>query len=135
MWPTSLLSVIGARLRPIRSKGSRSRRRHARPLVLEHLEDRLAPAVILWDGGPLGTGTSWNNPVNWAGDMLPGAADDAQIGSAFTGITVISSGNVTVRSVASAAALQVTAGTFALGAATSQIDAALTVSGGALQLN
>ncbi|HEY1378789.1 MAG TPA: RHS repeat-associated core domain-containing protein [Gemmataceae bacterium] len=102
--------------------------------MLEPLETRLAPAVVAWDGGPAGTGTTWNDPVNWAGDVLPGAADDAQIGSAFAGVTVASSGSVTVRSVASAAALRITAGTFALGAATSQVDAGLTVAGGTLRL-
>src|SRR5262249_27779753 len=114
---------------------SRSRRRRSRRfLMLERLEDRLAPAMVLWDGGPSATGTSWNNPVNWAGDTLPTAADDVQIGSAFAGTTITSSGNVAVRSVSSAAALEITAGTFALGAATSQIDATFTVSGGTLQL-
>src|SRR5262249_19830476 len=85
--------------------GRRRARRRGRRLRFERREDRLAPAVILWDGGPAGTGTSWNDPVNWAGDVLPGAADDAQIGSAFAGVTVTSSSNVTVRSATSAAAL------------------------------
>src|SRR5262245_57914729 len=112
--PRSLRSLPGRqRARRRGQPGGRSRRR----LILEQLEDRLAPAVVLWDGGPAATGTSWNDPVNWAGDVLPGAADDAQIGAAFAGVTVTSSANVTVRSVTSAAALQVTAGSFALGVA------------------
>lgn len=83
----------------------RPRSQSRRQVVLELLENRLAPAVVLWDGGPGTTGTNWNDPVNWAGDVLPGATDDAEIGIAFAGITVTSSGNVTIRGVASAAAL------------------------------
>ena len=59
--------------------------------MLERLEVRLLPAVILWDGGPAATNTNWNDPVNWTGDVLPGASDDAQIGSDFAGVTVSSS--------------------------------------------
>src|SRR5262249_35395777 len=112
----------------------RVRRPFRRPLVLEHLEDRLSPAVIAWDGGPAATGTNWNDPRNWAGDALPGPAVDAQIGSTFAGSAVTSSANVSVRSVTSAAALQLTGGTFALGTAASRIDAAFTVSSGTLRL-
>ena len=115
------------RRKPNRATGSRTRPR-AR-LFLEELETRLSPAVILWDGGPTATGTIWNAAANWAGDVLPGPVDDAQIGGAFASITVTSSSDVTIRSVTSAAALQVIAGTFALGAADSRIDAAFTVSG------
>src|SRR5262249_61604467 len=92
----------------------RRRQRTVRPSV-EPLEDRLAPAVILWDGGPTGTGTNWNDRLNWAGDVLPGAADDAQIGSAFAGITVASADDGAVRCVTTAAALRVTASSAALG--------------------
>jgi RHS repeat-associated protein len=102
---------------------------------LESLEDRLAPAVINWDGGPGGTGTNWNDPVNWVGDVLPGVADDIVIGSAFAGITLTTSNNVAIHSMTSAAALQVNVGTFAVGAATSRIDSTLTVSGGTLRLS
>src|SRR5438132_13982745 len=84
-------------------------------LRLEELENRLAPAVILWDGGPQGTGTDWNDAANWAGDVLPAPADDAQIGAVFAGITVTSASDVSIRSLTSAAVLEITAGTFALG--------------------
>src|SRR5262245_34509481 len=85
------------------------------PLRFEPLEERTLLAVVLWDGGPAGTGANWNDPVNWAGNVLPGGSDDAQIGAAFAGITITSSSNVSVRSVTSAAPLQITAGTYALG--------------------
>src|SRR2546423_182506 len=50
---------------------------------LELLEVRLAPAIVQWDGGSAGTGTNWNTAANWVGDVLPVAADTAQIGAAF----------------------------------------------------
>ena len=75
-----------------RCSAGRRMRRHGRPHqapwrppVLECLEVRLLPALILWDGGPAAMGTNWNDPVNWAGDALPGANDDTQIGTAFAG--------------------------------------------------
>jgi fibronectin-binding autotransporter adhesin len=38
--------------------------------------------AINWDGGPSGTGTSWNNDVNWSGDVKPGSSDTALFGLA-----------------------------------------------------
>src|SRR3970282_1077285 len=35
-----------------------------------------------FDGG--GDGTSWTDPLNWAGDTLPGATDNAAIGVSAT---------------------------------------------------
>ena len=43
------------------------------------------PAQIVWDGGPTGQGTDWLDPVNWAGDVLPGPNDDAVLGPASAG--------------------------------------------------
>lgn len=34
-------------------------------------------ADVLWDGGAAGTGTAWRTAANWAGDAVPGAADNA----------------------------------------------------------
>lgn len=42
-------------------------------------------ASINWDGGVAGTGTSWADPVNWAGDVAPGAADAIFFNSTGTG--------------------------------------------------
>lgn len=33
--------------------------------------------AITWSGGTGGTGTSWNDPANWSGGMIPGPAADA----------------------------------------------------------
>ena len=54
----------------------------------EALEGRAAPAIIAWDGGPTGNGTDWLDPVNWAGDVLPGAGDDVFIGSTGSNPTI-----------------------------------------------
>jgi hypothetical protein len=62
--------------------------RLTRRLRCVRLEDRTAPAVIAWDGGPTGNGTDWLDPVNWAGDVLPGAGDDVIIGSTGTNPTI-----------------------------------------------
>lgn len=98
---------------------------------LEPLEDRLAPAVVLWDGGPSGTGTDWGVAANWVGDVLPGINDDAVIESAFSAITITSSANVTIQSVTSAAALQITAATYSV-AMGSSISNNFTLNGGEL---
>src|SRR5262249_40000041 len=104
------------------------------PLRLEQLEDRTLLTTVSWDGG---AGTlRWDDAQNWSNDALPGNSDDAVIGSAFSGLTITHDiGDVSVRSLTSAAAIQVAGGTFALGSATSQIDDAFTVSGGSLLLS
>ena len=38
---------------------------------------RFLLAALHWDGG--GDGVSWNDPLNWSGDVLPGANDDVSI--------------------------------------------------------
>src|SRR5262245_37773623 len=104
------------------------------PLHLEQLEDRTLLTTVSWDGG---AGTlRWDDAQNWSIDALPGSSDDAVIGTAFAGLTIThDTGDVSILSLTSAAALRVAGGTFALGAATSQIDDAFTVSGGSLLLS
>jgi len=41
-------------------------------------------ADVVWDGGAAGTGTAWRTAVNWAGDVVPGSADNAIFGSVGT---------------------------------------------------
>src|SRR5688572_6390693 len=56
---------------------------HRRPAVaclgqlFEALEQRQLMSVVHWDGG--GDGTTLMDPLNWAGDVLPGPADDAVV--------------------------------------------------------
>ncbi|HXG10201.1 MAG TPA: cohesin domain-containing protein [Gemmataceae bacterium] len=126
MLPSALQRLVNRLSRPAR------RRLRGRPPyrpTFDRLEDRLAPAVINWDGG--GDGTTWTQAANWAGDVLPGASDDAVIGSAFAGVTVSVPSNTTVRSVTSAAPLRITGGTFTIGPGSSEIGRALTVENGA----
>src|SRR5205807_9191387 len=78
-----------------------------RRLRLEILEDRTVPASITWDGGPTGNGTDWLDPVNWAGDVLPGPNDDAQLGATGTSPEIVV-GATAVRSVNSTRALRLT---------------------------
>ncbi len=101
-------------------------------LLLEPLEDRLAPATILWDGGA--GSFNWHDPLNWSADTVPGADDDVEIASDFAGITIRSNSNVTIHSLTSAASLQVTDGTFSV-AATSSINNSFTLSAGSLVLD
>ncbi len=39
--------------------------------LLEALEQRVHLALVLWDGGPDGLGTNFNDPVNWENDTPP----------------------------------------------------------------
>jgi uncharacterized delta-60 repeat protein len=52
----------------------------------EQLEDRFAPAVLVWDGG--GANAFWNNRVNWVGDVAPRAGDTLVFGEATSKVAV-----------------------------------------------
>jgi autotransporter-associated beta strand protein len=41
-------------------------------MALEHLEERLAPATFIWDGG--GTTNKWSDAGNWQGNVAPNAS-------------------------------------------------------------
>jgi hypothetical protein len=110
------------------------RRRPGRRLCLEALEDRLAPAVVTWSGGPTGLGTDWNDRTNWVGNAVPGSADDAVIGAASQSVTITSSGTVSVHSVSSEAAIQINGGTFSLAPAVSVFDGDVSNNGAMLRL-
>lgn len=124
------LCVIRRSNRETRERLARHGSRLFRPR-LEALEDRIAPALILWDGGPSAIGTDWHVPANWVDDVLPGPDDDARIGADFSGVTITSSADVTIRSMTSAAALRINGGIFAI-ATTSAIENTLELSAGTL---
>ena len=68
---------------------SKARRKPALPRLrpaLEMLEDRRMLAIVAWDGG--GDGTSWDQAINWDGDVLPGIDDDVIIDVADQDVTV-----------------------------------------------
>lgn len=66
---------------------------------LQQLEDRAAPAVIAWDGGPTGNGTDWTDPINWVGDAVPGTTDDVILAATASNPTIVLRSDALVRSV------------------------------------
>jgi hypothetical protein len=64
--------------------------------LFEPLEQRLHLSWITWDGGPTGLGTDLMDPVNWAGDVLPGPNDVAAIETPGPDITLVSGGELDV---------------------------------------
>jgi hypothetical protein len=102
---------------------------------LERFEDRTAPAVIAWDGGPTGNGTDWLVAENWDyvdsfgvhHDVLPGADDDVTIGSTGSDPTINLGGTGEVHIVSSTRAL-VISGTLSVQGPASSLSA-LTVLG------
>lgn len=50
---------------------------YQRRLRIEPLEDRSLLSAVSWDGG--GNGTSWSDPLNWSGNVLPTTNDDVTI--------------------------------------------------------
>lgn len=125
--------TVGCWLRKLTRRVPEARVR-ARPrslrLWLEQLEERWVPA-ILWDGGTDGTGTVWGTAVNWVGDVLPGVNDDVEIGAAFSGVAITSTGTVSIKSLTSAAPLTISGGSLTLANA-SAINNAFTLSSGTL---
>src|SRR5438876_10708085 len=128
-------------IRSTRNKLSGSRtRRPWRRLWCDRLEDRTVPSTVAWDGGPTGNGTNWLDPVNWVGDVQPGAADDVTIGSMGSNPTISLGGTATANSVSSTRALSITGSLAANGLisltdltltnATLTTPAGVTVSGG-----
>ncbi len=81
---------------------------------LESLEDRRLLALIVWDGE--GGDNVWSNPANWAGDVLPGAADDVLIDAAGS-VTIEHTGsNTSIRSLDSRESLRISGGSLTVAA-------------------
>ncbi len=99
------------------TKPTRPRYVHETP-IFEALDERLCMAVVVWDGGPTGNGVNWHDAVNWAGDVLPGAADDAQLGATGASPVIALSTTVGINSVTSTRSLTLS-GTLTLAAASS----------------
>jgi hypothetical protein len=86
---------------------------------------------VVWDGG--GDGSSWDDPLNWSGDELPGPDDDVVI-DVSGDVTVVHSGaagTTTINRLTCAEALTLSGGTLTI-AGPSQIDGTFTLSGGTL---
>ncbi|MEO1527560.1 MAG: CARDB domain-containing protein, partial [Planctomycetota bacterium] len=71
----------------------------------EKLEDRHLLATVEWDGG--GDGQTWHDPLNWVGDSVPAATDDAVIQDAASELVVQIDFNVEVASIDTTESLEV----------------------------
>ena len=87
--------------------------RDQRDLTIESLEQRILLAVVSWDGG--GDGTTWEDPLNWSGDALPGVNDDAVLDVA-TNPNITLSSIQTVNSVTSNELLTLSSATLTVNA-------------------
>ena len=72
------------------------RRAQSAASLFEQLEPRQLLAVIAWDGG--GDGGTLLDPLNWAGDVLPGPADDALVDVPGVAMVAMSAGSLSVNS-------------------------------------
>src|SRR5262249_29663371 len=90
---------------PARSRTGSRPRPSCRPR-LEALEERLAPATCIWDGGSL-VNSNWSTAANWVGDVAPvpclanlafpaaparKASTNDFVGAAFLGLAFTGSG-------------------------------------------
>src|SRR5205823_5090649 len=89
--------------------------RHTPPSLFEPLEPRQLMASIAWDG--TGDGTTLNQAANWAGDVLPGVADDAVINVAGAPTISLPFGPYSVHSLTCAETFNMAGGTLTLAAA------------------
>lgn len=98
-------------------------------VVSERLEPRTLLAAAAWDGE--GLDGDWHNPLNWAGDVLPGAGDDVTIEADPTpgstpDITIAAGETAEIRSLELGKALTL-AGILSVSARASIGDIALTI--------
>jgi len=93
---------------------------------IEHLEDRQLLSIN-WNGS--GDGYSWEDPLNWVGNQVPGANDDVQID--IPGETaIVVSADTTVRRLRSVEPVTLLHGTLSVTGGDSRIDNALVLNPG-----
>ena len=114
------------RRNPLSTATRRGHTRRAGGRFSKPLEQRLV-LTIVWTGAA--GDDSFQNPNNWNLNRTPTSGDDVAINA--TGITINSTASVSIRSIQSQAALNIESGTFSVNGGTSNINAALTVAGGA----
>ena len=111
------------------ARGFRPSRRRPR---LELLEDRIAPAMIVWGNS---SGGDWDTAANWHGGVKPGPADDAVINIAVTNPITHSQNTADViksLSVTANAPVNLGNGTLQI-AGTLASDGSFTIAGGTLR--
>lgn len=87
-WVRWLRSRMMPRVQQVRKLINRGRTR----LALEELEQRLAPATYVWDGG--GGDGSWRNPLNWVSNTAPTAKVTTNDNLIFpTGVSILNTTN------------------------------------------
>ncbi|HNQ90711.1 MAG TPA: hypothetical protein PKM73_19015, partial [Verrucomicrobiota bacterium] len=86
---------------------------------------RLQADAVAWDGG--GDGVAWNDANNWAAKSLPTPEDDVVISGVGAGVTIVLSGDATVRSLECSASFTVASGVLSLTHGESHVDGAFTV--------
>src|SRR5689334_20855529 len=84
--------------RPSVCRNSKSRLKLFLP-IFDSLEDRQLLSLVKWTGA--GDATNWNDTHNWLGNTLPTSTDDAVIDSSSAGVSITSSGDVSVQSIIS----------------------------------
>ena len=87
-----LRRVWTARASRKRAQGSKRRDSHRstfRPLV-DLLEDRLAPAAVLWSAP---AGGNWDNPGNWSSGKVPSSGDDVTINTPAPAVITVQAGD------------------------------------------
>ena len=91
-------------------------------MQIEPLEDRVLLSVVNWSGH--GDAVSWADPQNWGGHV-PGPNDVAIINQ--SGITVKYNGSSPIQAITSAAALDITGGSFTVTSGGSTVSGSVTV--------
>src|SRR5688572_14865582 len=84
-WPRKLLSRWFKQTPSRDAVSNKSRRVRLR---VEGLEDRITPAVRVWDGGAGGGDVNWATAGNWVGDIAPLAGDDLVFANLGAGASV-----------------------------------------------
>ncbi|MCK6478304.1 MAG: hypothetical protein L6Q35_15905, partial [Phycisphaerales bacterium] len=107
-----------------------------------YVEDQLAlpdastfvglPGITYWDGDALDR--SWENPLNWSGDAIPGVGSDIVVDDPSAPAILHSSGTTVLHTFTSNAPLTILGGSL-LVTQDAQITGSVTISAGSLQLD
>jgi hypothetical protein len=88
------------------SRPQKVRKTRQARFLMESLEDRAVPAVIMWDGGA-GSNHFWDKS-NWSTDTVPGKNDDVFVPALSGNARLVMESTTELRSIQTKAALQLT---------------------------